>query len=291
MFSARDFLLCLAIISLSVFICGCPKQQTNNNGNNEEGSATTGTTISSMITYRTPDNIEITGTWMAVGGEGRKPAALLVHMLGRDRSTYRDFQLILADQGINSLAIDMRGHGESTMGGTLDYNDFSAEEWQAAENDLIGGLDWLRSQPDVDPSKIGIVGASIGANLTVIAAADEITGDVENPPKFVVLLSPGLRYHFPLDPGVARGLRSIPVYIASAMEDEQSFRGAQSLANASGGELREFEGSDHGTQLFEAHPEFMNELALWIKNRVSAQPSSDDSPEEISEPASTGGDE
>ena len=291
MFTARKFLLFLTISVLSLFLCGCPQPQTNGVRNGDTPEPVTGTTVSSMITIRTSDNIQLTGTWMAVGGEGQKPAALLVHMLGHNRNTFRSFQQVLAEEGISSLAIDLRGHGESTMGGTLDYNDFSEEEWQAVENDLLAGLDWLRSQPNVDPSKIGIVGASIGANLAVIAAAGEHTGGIENPPQFVVLLSPGLRYTFPLDPGVARGLRSIPVYIASAMDDMQSFRGSQSISNASGGELHEFEGSDHGTDLFDAHPEFMNDLALWIKNRVIAQPSDDDGPEEISEPASTNGEE
>ncbi len=224
---------------------------------------------SSEVTFDTSDGITIVGTWVGGIGEGPLPACLLAHMLGKDRSTYADFQRLLAEAGISSLAIDMRGHGDSTGEGSVSYTGFSEEQWAAAVNDFKAGLEYLRSRDDVDPAKLCIVGASIGANLAVIAAADEVVAGENDPPACLVLLSPGVSYHGIRPSPRGHDLGVMPVFIASAEADTQSFRGAQSLSQAArGGELHAFEGGAHGTDLFTAYPEFPGELVDWIKGRL-----------------------
>jgi len=221
------------------------------------------------ITFTTSDGVLIAGTFVGGTGEGARPAALLLPMRAKTRDSYGEFQQRLSSEGISSLAIDIRGHGDSNGDGNLDYRAFREAEWNATTNDVKGGLDWLRNQPGVDASLIGIVGASIGANLAVIVTAEELTAGTENPPKLLVLLSPGLNYSVRLDPGRARELGHTPVYIVSAVEDTQSYRGSQTLSQAArGGELHDFEGSEHGTDLFRANPGLMDEVTRWMSNRV-----------------------
>ena len=261
-------LACLTITPLGA--CGGRAKQPEGSAGPRDGAAGTPSASSEEVVLHAPDGFDVAGTYVAATGEGRKPACLLVHMLGNDRSTWREFQTKLAEAGINSLAIDMRGHGESTADGTLDYRHFDEEQWKAVENDFRAGLDYLRIRPDVDPAKLGIVGASIGANLAVIAAADEIVEGTANPLKFLVLLSPGVSYHGIAPLARGRDLGHMPVLILSATEDQQSYRGALSLSQAArGGELRSFEGGDHGTNLFETYPELMDEIIQWANNRLT----------------------
>ena len=260
-------------------------------GSNQGGTQGTSGSQTGAITLTTSDGVSIAAVFVKGSGEGPLPACLLVHMFGKDKSTYSDFQAKLADVGISSLAIDLRGHGESTQGGTLDFKSLTDEQWALAKNDLVAGLDNLRSRSDVNPAMIGIVGASIGANLALVVAADQLSQGAPNPPKCLVLLSPGRNYHGIEPIPRARDVRHMPVYIVSAKEDGQSFSTSQTLTNATKGELKEYEGKDHGTDLFTAHPELVGEIIQWIKNRVaSVATPAGSSPTDISQPTSTEGD-
>ena len=73
----------------------------------------------------------------------------------------------LAAEGIGALAIDLRGHGEST--GTLPEGE--APDYSVLVRDVTAARRYLSSRGDVQPSRVGIAGASIGANLAVLEAA------------------------------------------------------------------------------------------------------------------------
>lgn len=234
--------------------------------NGSDETRLSNTNDSGQVEFETSDGVTIVGSLELAAGVEKSPACLLVHMLGSDRSSYTEFQQKLLNAGISSLAIDMRGHGDSTAGGSLNYRDFSAEEWEAVKNDIKAGMDFLRDLDSIDRAHIGIVGASISANLAVVAASEENRDAVENTASCLVLLSPGINYHEVRPLQFARDLGHIPVYIASAEEDAQSYRGSQGLSQAAReGELFSFPGSDHGTDLFDIHMNFMDDLVAWLK--------------------------
>lgn len=64
--------------------------------------------------------------------------------------------------GFNVLMYDARNHGESASHGTVT---FGFEE----ANDLLGALDFLSTRSEVDDTRIGVVGFSMGANATMYA--------------------------------------------------------------------------------------------------------------------------
>ncbi len=295
--TTRLLLACILIFSGLALYTGCGEQKDKDVDSStapaDENGQPASTTETGDLSLATSDGYTIAGTFVKGSGNEPLPACLLVHMLNHDRSTYAEFQDHLAYMGISSLAIDLRGHGDSTADGTLDFKKFNDSEWVAVINDLKAGLGHLRSRPDVNPNLIGIVGASISANMALILAADEFTEDVEKPLKALVLLSPGMSYHGYEPIPRARDIFRMPVYVAAAVDDAMSFRGAQTISQAArGGELHEFEGSDHGTALFDAHPELMDEIAQWLNARVTGYAERvDDSPTDIAEPASTEGGE
>lgn len=64
--------------------------------------------------------------------------------------------------GFAVLMIDLRGHGDSSRA-RLTYG-------QRERFDVLGAVDWLRAQGH---TRIGVLGASMGAASTLLAAADE----------------------------------------------------------------------------------------------------------------------
>src|SRR5205085_3046220 len=88
------------------------------------------------------------------------------------------------------LAIDGRGFGESTA--KTDGKTVTAGRTDTDVKTMLGDVgaafDFLAKQKNVNPNRIGVVGASYGSSLALIYAADN--------PKVaaVALLSPGLNY-------------------------------------------------------------------------------------------------
>ncbi|MGQ9584881.1 MAG: alpha/beta hydrolase family protein [Anaerolineae bacterium] len=100
-------------------------------------------------------------------GEGvrRAPTLVLVHGL----SGYKEFKdhqaLALRDAGFATLALDMPAHGERFFGSRLRPD---------SETDCMAALDWLSTQPEVDPERLGLLGGSMGGYWVLrTAAADD----------------------------------------------------------------------------------------------------------------------
>ena len=100
---------------------------------------------SQRVAIRTDDGISLAATWYEAGA--RAPAVILVHMLHKSRRDWEAVATTLASQGIGALAIDLRGHGESSgsspEGETADYS--------VLLRDVIAARHYLSSRGDVQP--------------------------------------------------------------------------------------------------------------------------------------------
>jgi dienelactone hydrolase len=152
--------------------------------------------------------------------------------------------------GIASLAIDLRGHGGT--GG--------AEDRDLAQQDVAAAFEGLRHVSGVDPARVGVVGASIGANLALVQAAN--SGDVAA----AALLSPGLDYfHVKID-GLAARAQNVPLFLAASEDDGYSAQTVRILDEEATGEheLSAFDGSAHGTDMLAQHPSLAGELTQFL---------------------------
>lgn len=123
------------------------------------------------VRFDRPDGAVIHGTLHLVDGEGRQPAVLLLHQAQKSRA---EFDFLLADLhalGFHTLAVDLRGHGESTKPETLDRAFFMKlfRDPDFAPPDIEAILAWLAAHERVDPRRIAAMGGSVGANLSYIA--------------------------------------------------------------------------------------------------------------------------
>ena len=98
---------------------------------------------------------------------GPYPVILICHGLaGHKTGKYRLYVQLserLSQLGIASLRFDFRGSGDSE-------GHFSDTTLGSEVSDAIVALNYLRSRPDVDPSKIGIFGRSVGGTVALMAA-------------------------------------------------------------------------------------------------------------------------
>ena len=100
------------------------------------------------------------------------PAVVVVHGYTACR---RDGWVLLAAgmlhrHGFAVLAIDLRNHGDSGRTGGRHTGGIRESA------DVLGAWDWLVSERDLPPERIGLFGISLGAASVVIAAGDEPRG-------------------------------------------------------------------------------------------------------------------
>lgn len=234
-----------------------------------------------QIEFTTDDGVVIVGNWYPV--EGALRVVLLLHMMPATKESWETLVQELNRRDIAALAIDLRGHGESTKKGVglrpefrprgssgvggretenINFQRFSDAEHQESIKDVRAAVTWLTSQ-GFDENQVLLVGASIGANLSLVYASEH--PEVEK----VVLLSPGLDYH-----GVKTesALAALPdetvLFMISARGDAYAATSSERLK-----ELRPtpwtmltlLDGSLHGTDLFDDYPELISKISDFLK--------------------------
>lgn len=212
--------------------------------------------ISEIVKLNTKDGFEIIGDYYEARGD---KGVLLLHMMPADRKGWTKFAEKLQEKGFKVLAIDLRGHGESS-GGPDGYKKFSDAEHQASGFDVGTGAEFLGNK---GVKNLHLAGASIGANLALKYLSEHPGA------KSAVLLSPGLDYRGIKIIGLVKALKDDQAVFAVASEgDKYSFDSVNKLFEGLLlGDLRMikvFENAGHGTTIFEKEPEFMDEIISWI---------------------------
>lgn len=162
-----------------------------------------------IVNFSTSDGVRIVGDFLKAEGEY---AVLLLHMMPKDRTSYKNFAQKLKNAGISSLAIDLRGHGGSEEGPT-GYQRFVDADHQNSICDLRAASNFLEKQGFEIQHQL-VVGASIGANLALQFAAEN------NELLAVGLLSPGLDYKGIRAEPLARNLKVNQSILIAASEDD-----------------------------------------------------------------------
>ena len=215
-----------------------------------------------LISLTTSDGVHLAGvaSYPATAAQG---GVLLIHMLPATKESWVSWHGPLNEIGYLTLAIDLRGHGASQeqKSHRLDYRTFSEKDHQTSYLDITASLDWLTRELDSQAPYLGIIGASIGANLALAALASD--------PQFswAVLLSPGRNYH---------GLETAPVLpklrpqqhllLLASEEDTEAVSTVAALAKERPTDTtaRILTGLGHGTTMAERQPNLISDIVKWI---------------------------
>ncbi len=194
----------------------------------------------------------------------RLPVVLLIHGAESGKGEWGAFSPMLWKKGFGTMAIDLRGHGESKAGprGREDFRSAldRRRAWTSATEDLRAAIREIRRLAPASP--VGMIGASIGANLAAAVYQED------RRIAWMALLSPGVEYR-----GVrlARPSRG-PVAVAASPDDAYAFASARALA-AQSPHVEFIKGSGgHGVQMF-ADARFESRMLAWIvgASKISAR--------------------
>jgi dienelactone hydrolase len=241
----------LAVLAIFSFACkpnpafnSVPTSNPNTQKNTETKIAEPQT-----IKFESADSLEIIGTFYE-SPKASSPAVLLLHQWQSTRKSYDNFAKQLQATGFGVLAIDGRGFGESVK--TADGKTVSPlrtdDAVKAMKADVDNAFNFLKQQKNVNPSRIGIVGASYGSSLAIIYGAENTQI------KAVALLSPGLNYfgNMPIEDAVKNyGERSL--LLVAADDDKESAETVKKLKQINEKyEMQIYSKGGHGTTLFAA---------------------------------------
>jgi pimeloyl-ACP methyl ester carboxylesterase len=171
------------------------------------------------------------------------------------------------------LAYDARGQGESTValnGAAVSIRNpkFSNDPsfWPRLVDDALLVVDDVRRSQDIDESRIVLVGASLGANVS-LAAASRHEGL-----KGVVMLSPGLNYATIRTETLIQDWRRPALIVASNLDGYAAYsaRHLKKMAGSDDVTLDILAGGGrngvHGTQLFDG--ELEKRILGWIQTAI-----------------------
>lgn len=188
--------------------------------------------------------------------EDRSAGVVLVHMLSRSKSDWRGLPDRIREAGMTALAIDLRGHGGSSG---------SASDLAAMVQDVRAAAQWLASRPTVRPDAVAIVGASIGASLALLAAAElpQI--------RAVGALSPSLDYRgLRTDLALIKRIGARPLWLAASTDDPLALRTMRVFAAESSGprEQHVSNAAAHGTVLLDRDADVARALVDWLRRSL-----------------------
>jgi pimeloyl-ACP methyl ester carboxylesterase len=186
-------------------------------------------------------------------------------MYRHDRTSWQPLIENLSGRGITSLAIDLRGHGESRSDptGNDDAKRVVAKDpefFSRMHQDVEAAVRYL-SDHGIGPDQIGLVGASVGASVAIQTVSGSKT-----PVGAVVLMTPGKDYLGIPTMTHIKNWPNRPLLILTSREEQQ--RGAADIYGQlknNGATLRVFDEEDiHGTNMFGVVDGVEKLIADWL---------------------------
>jgi alpha-beta hydrolase superfamily lysophospholipase len=209
---------------------------------------------SQKVSFSTQDNVKIVATFFP---SDSNKAVICIHQFNSSRESYNELASLLQQNGFAVLTIDLRGHGESRARGSLSSPTALQEfDFQNMEWDVLAAQQFLQEKGF---EKIFLVGASIGANLSIIVPARN-SGF-----RAAIALSPGEDFKG-LQPLTAAKQSAIPTMFVASQEDAYSFQSMQILFGAMHVPRKkvELDNAGHGTYML-SNPSLSKTILDWLE--------------------------
>jgi dienelactone hydrolase len=206
-------------------------------------------------------------------GDKKSGGVIVLHDCKSDRSRYSKMAKGLFQQGLHTLALDLRGYGGSVSPkysrdiikqNATDIVGYHSEMallttyWQ---DDLIAAYQFLRSKVD---SNQGIAIVTNGCSAAYgIALADKILLNA------IVMNTPQIAY---ADKERYKNLIDIPSYFITSSHHSDSYQAAQELFSWNGSiksKMQIFKGDRYNYHLIGRQKSLINDIAYWVDLNVS----------------------
>ena len=219
------------------------------------------------VSFNTPDGFSIFAAWFTSNRQtGRRPAVILIHPYDRNLGTWIPFVPDLTDDGYHVLAYDIRGHGGSTFQNNEYFprSTFQADDFNRMPQDVEGAIGWLKTRPDVDAARIGLVGAALGANIAYVSSG--VYADVKT--AIVISVITRLRQDILLGSDVAN-FRPRSVLFMASHGDGYTYTSSELLARETGEPVRVsgYQGEANGLALLN-NPAARAEILQWLRTHL-----------------------
>jgi dienelactone hydrolase len=191
----RPILAALVLVTLAFTACG---DDDGDGGGTDTPNPTPSVTeppsptatpvvFGTVVQYESAGSGTITAAYLAPEGQTGVPAVVLLHEEGAGRDQWAEFAPALAAAGYAVLAPD------------FDY----ANDPETLSTDVSASLDYLDTQPAVDPARHAIIGSSLGANVAYVASGTipdlttVITLSVDSRPQDPAMVGDGISVFSP----------------------------------------------------------------------------------------------
>lgn len=108
-------------------------------------------------------------------GKGKRPAVVVLHILGADFALSRYLAARLADRGVAALFVKLPYYGERRPAGDKRFLSGDVERSIASMRqgvlDVRRAAAWLADRAEVDPARVGVTGISLGGIMSSLAAS------------------------------------------------------------------------------------------------------------------------
>jgi dienelactone hydrolase len=134
----------------------------------------------SPIVTPDPENNTVHAEYFRPVGDGRRPAVIVLHILGADFALSRYLAARLADRGVAAVFLKLPYYGERRprdgrqrfLSGDITR---SVTSMRQGVCDVRRAAAWLAARPEIDPQKLGVTGVSLGGIVSAVAAAIDPT--------------------------------------------------------------------------------------------------------------------
>lgn len=189
------------------------------------------------------------------------PVVLMFNKANGTRDAYKALAKDLADRGIASLRVDLRGHGESINKGKFGppFDAPMRALLDGSDSDISAAIEHSKKLKGIDPTRIGVVGASYSGEEMAISARKSGYA------KAYVALSPGSFSEASINAIDGSGAKWL--FVRSA--DERNLKGMHEAIRkvSKSAELFEVAGEKHASDLLESQS-LTEVLAVWFKNNL-----------------------
>jgi dienelactone hydrolase len=205
-----------------------------------------------QVTFLSPAGRQLSGL-MFDSSLRPAPAVVLVPMLGGSKEDWEEAGQRLADARIMALAIDLPQRTHPGDAAAL-------ASWHL---DVRAALDYLSGRPDV--RSLGLAGASLGANLAVLAAVDD------SRVRSLALVSPSLDYRGVRIEAPMQKYGARPALLLASLRDPYAARSVRELVKNAPGprDARWAESAAHGTVLLDREPDLVRALVEWFQRTLT----------------------